>query len=127
MDEKDLAQPEGNDAFSSMLNGILSNPEMLSMVSSLAEQLKNNASRPTEAVSESEPVAPVSSNHQKDLQSAIGALAPLLSGGKGGSKADNDRACLLRALKPYLSPGRCEAIEYIIKLSKITDVIKNLS
>ncbi len=127
MDEKDLPQPEGNDAFSSMLNGILSNPEMLSMVSSLAEQLKNNASQPAEAVNESEAAVPVSAPPQKDIQSAIGALAPLLSGGKGGSKTDNDRACLLRALKPYLSQGRCEAIEYIIRLSKITDVIKNLS
>lgn len=128
MEEKDIA-PKDNDAFSSMLSGILSNPEMMSMVSSMAEQLKNSSSPKAESTDDSPPpAAEVAAHPQKDISGALGALAPLISGGLGGtSKADNDRACLLRALKPYLSEGRCEAIEYIIKFSKITDVIKNLS
>lgn len=130
MEEKDTS-PRDNDAFSSMLSGILSNPEMMSMVSTMAEQLKNgSAARSEEKAEESPPTRAetVSAPAGKDLSSAISALAPLISGGFGASsKADNDRACLLRALKPYLSEGRCEAIEYIIKFSKITDVIKNLS
>lgn len=126
MEEKDTS-PRDNDAFSSMLNGILSNPEMMSMVSSMAEQLKNSSPpKPTEE-SPPPPAEEVSVPAQRDISGAISALAPLISGSLGGSKADSDRACLLRALKPYLSEGRCEAIEYIIKFSKLTDVIKNLS
>ena len=125
MEEKDLSPREENDAFSSALNNILSNPQMLSMVSSMSEQLKNNASKPEAASPQPTDAAPASASPSKDMASALGALAPLLS--SNSSKADNNRACLLRALKPYLSSGRCEAIEYIIKFSKLTDVIKNLS
>ena len=129
MEDRDIATRD-NDAFSSMLSGILSNPEMMSMVSSMAEQLKNGSLSKAEQTDTpaTQPTGEVSAHAQKDISTALGALAPLLSGGLGaGSKADDDRACLLRALKPYLSEGRCEAIEYIIKFSKITDVIKNLS
>lgn len=124
-----MSPVEENDAFSSTLNSILSNPQMLSMVSSMAEQLKNSSSPKAEQTNDSpSPTAEVAAHPQKDISGALGALAPLISGGLGGnSKADGDRACLLRALKPYLSSGRCEAIEYIIKFSKLTDVIKNLS
>ena len=129
MEEKDIT-PKDNDAFSSMLNNILSNPEMMSMVSSMAEQLKNGSVPKADEADDTAPppAAEASAHAQNDISSALSALAPLISGGIGGnSKLDNDRACLLRALKPYLSEGRCEAIEYIIKFSKITDVIKNLS
>ena len=110
---------------SNLLSGVLSNPEMLSMVSSMAEQLKNGASNPESPPSQPTEAAPTSALPQKDIAGALSALAPLLS--TNSSKADSDRACLLRALKPYLSSGRREAIEYIIKISKLTDVIKNLS
>jgi hypothetical protein len=43
------------------------------------------------------------------------------------SKRDHDRDCLLRALKPYLSHDRGQAIDYIIKFSSIAEVLKNLS
>ena len=80
----------------------------------------------SEAAEASETAAPASAPER--LPEAISALAPLLSGeGVKHSKRDNDRACLLRALKPYLSPGRSEAIDYIIKFSSIADLLKNLS
>lgn len=127
MDEKDKSPKDDSDAFSSALNGILSNPDMMSMISSMAEKLKGDSaqalpSQPTEA----QPVA--ASPAAPDLSGAIGALAPLLSGGLSGALgADDDRACLLRALKPYMSRGRCEAIDHIIKISKISSILKKLS
>ncbi|MBQ2384947.1 MAG: hypothetical protein II292_01935 [Clostridia bacterium] len=127
MDEQSTAaQSGGSDGFSSILNGILSNPEMMAMISSMAGKLKSeNAPAESEATEVSE-ASPTSAPER--LPEAISALAPLLSGeGVKHSKRDNDRACLLRALKPYLSPGRSEAIDYIIKFSSIADLLKNLS
>lgn len=128
MDEQSTAAQSGSsDGFSSILNGILSNPEMMAMISSMAGKLKSeNAPAESEAAEASEAAAPASAPER--LPEAISALAPLLSGeGVKHSKRDNDRACLLRALKPYLSPGRSEAIDYIIKFSSIADLLKNLS
>ena len=128
MDEQSTAaQSGGSDGFSSILNGILSNPEMMAMISSMAGKLKSeNAPAESEAAEASEAAAPASAPER--LPEAISALAPLLSGeGVKHSKRDNDRACLLRALKPYLSPGRSEARDYIIKFSSIADLLKNLS
>ena len=62
------------------------------------------------------------------LPDMIGAIAPLLSSELSKHpKRDDKRACLLRALKPYLSSGRSEAIDYIIRFSEISDLLKNLS
>lgn len=127
MDEQSTAaQSGGSDGFSSILNGILSNPEMMAMISSMAGKLKSeNAPAESEAAEASEAAT---ASAPERLPEAISALAPLLSGeGVKHSKRDNDRACLLRALKPYLSPGRSEAIDYIIKFSSIADLLKNLS
>mgnify|MGYP006974596454 CR=1 FL=1 len=129
MEERNtVAQGESSDGFSSILNGILSNPEMMAMISSMAGKLKSeNAPAESEAAEASEAAATATSAPER-LPEAISALAPLLSGeGVKHSKRDNDRACLLRALKPYLSPGRSEAIDYIIKFSSIVDLLKNLS
>ena len=127
MTEQDKAPEQQSDAFSSALNGILGNPEMMSMISSMAQKLKgsdeqkgNPAPKPQEES--------VATGAKADIPEAISALAPILSGLSGNtSKSDNDRACLLRALKPYLSQGRCEAIDNIIKFSRISDLLKNLS
>ena len=127
MDEQSTAaQSGGSDGFSSILNGILSNPEMMAMISSMAGKLKSENAPAESEAAEASDAAPASAPER--LPEAISALAPLLSGeGVKHSKRDNDRACLLRALKPYLSPGRSEAIDYIIKFSSIADLLKNLS
>ena len=44
----------------------------------------------------------------------------------GGYGAASKRTALLCALKPYLSPKRCEAIDYIDRMSKMGDLIKNI-
>ena len=128
MDEQNTAtQSESSDGFSSILNGILSNPEMMAMISSMAGKLKGE-SAPTESEAATVGEASQPTSAPERLPETISALAPLLSGeGIKHSKRDNDRACLLRALKPYLSPGRSEAIDYIIKFSSIADLLKNLS
>ena len=95
-----------------------------------AQKLKNGeANTEEQKVSEAESAPPPEeATAVPALANSISALAPILSKSLSGhSKADDKRACLLRALKPYMSEGRCEAIEYIIKISLISDVLKNLS
>lgn len=69
------------------------------------------------------------------LPSVMATIAPILNGGgdkKQDEKKDHGRPCdrriaLLCALKPYLSPRRCEAIDYIIKLDRIGSLLSNLN
>ena len=133
MEEKDKI-PEGSDAFSSALSGILSNPEMRSMISSMADKLKSSSAPAEEAQDEpplqqeaqSAPTEQIAIPAISELSGAMGALAPLLSGGLlKGSASDDNRACLLRALKPYLSKNRCDAIDQIITVSKLSYLFKN--
>ena len=60
-------------------------------------------------------------------------LLPVLStlGGSGVPKAShnpksNPRCELLRALKPFLSPSRCEAVDYLIKLDGLGGLFNGL-
>ena len=127
MEQNDISS--ANDGLGEALNNILSNPQMMSIISGLAQKLKGESEESggqITALEEKEDVpAPTST---KNLPEAIGALAPLLSNElRNKARTDDKRACLLRALKPYMSDGRKEAIEYIIKISMISDVLKNLS
>ena len=73
------------------------------------------------------------------LMQNISTVAPLVKGflspvgGRGegsasplGGKDHGSREALLCALKPYLSPSRCEAVDYLIRLWRVGDAIKAL-
>ena len=118
------AQGEGD--FSAVLGSILQNPDMMSTIKAMAEKLKGE---PISTEAEPEPTGtPAEEAASTKQPDAISALAPLLSADISKlTRPDDKRACLLRALKPYLSDSRCEAIEYIIKFSALSEVIKKLS
>lgn len=126
MSETDKTAEKVADPFSSALDSILSDPGMMSMISSMAERLKNGG---TDTVS-SLPAKEAAAEPQPEAAPAFsaGALAPLLASLTGNAGAGDDRrACLLRALKPYLSTGRCEAIDQIIKISRLSGILRQLS
>ena len=75
------------------------------------------------------------------LMSSVSAMAPLLRGFLNATSpkaepthATNDpqngdcrrREALLLALKPYLSPERCDLVEYLIRMSRISDLLRSL-
>ena len=68
------------------------------------------------------------------LPAVMATIAPMLGGeGKGSTKnhsspprSENKHTALLCALKPYLSPRRCQAIDYIIKLEKIGSLLHTI-
>lgn len=133
----------------SMLSGLLSNPEIMSKVSGVLSSLStpeakaDESSAPASAVPEGGDLASKLSSvmDNKELMSKLpdvmAAMGPLLSGGKGGGggksgtggkKQECDkRTALLLALKPYMSPRRCEAIDYFIRINKLGDVIKSIT
>ena len=126
-------------AISDAIDRLLANPELLSSVasaiglsvpSSLGAQdgsaLPASSEEPTDVLPTAAP-----STGTGDLGHTIATLAPLLSGfsGKGTGKtaSDDPRACLLRALKPYVNRRRAEAIDTIIQLSRVSEVMKKLN
>ena len=119
---------QGEGDFSAVLGNILSNPEMMSTIKNLAEQLKGDSQVTETATPAEESAITANTAHAQTPNHAMAALAPLLSADFSKlSRGDDRRSCLLRALKPYLSEGRCEAIEYIIKFSALSGILKNLS
>ncbi len=55
------------------------------------------------------------------LPALMGALGPML--GAGGGKKD-EKTALLLALKPYMSPQRCDAIDKLIMLGRLGEVFR---
>lgn len=67
------------------------------------------------------------------LPQMMSALAPLIGGSKGsgtdGKKEQSDnekRRRLLAALRPYLSDGRRGAVDQILKVTEMTDLLGSL-
>ena len=63
------------------------------------------------------------------LLEGIGKMAPLFGGltGEGTrSEAARGREGVLLALKPYLSPSRCEAVDYLLRMARISDALRAL-
>ena len=96
-----------------ILSSILSNPELLSklpeLISLISPVLTNLTSGATPA-----------SAAVKETQSK-----PSIPAYSQSREAQNSHA-LLCALKPYLKKERQEAIDYMIKLSRLGDILKSL-
>ena len=65
------------------------------------------------------------------LLESINTMAPLLKGigGVFGGKRSEHcqrREALLLSLKPYLSPTRCEAIDYLVRIARLQDALRTL-
>ena len=126
MSEEALMGNAGNDGFSKAFTEILSNPEMMSAISSMAQKFKeDNAKKETNAAPESEKEGKDTSQDTTSLVGKFPELLGLLSNKATGN--NNRRSDLLCALKPYLSQNRIDAIDQIIKLSELSNVFKNLS
>ena len=117
--------------FSAMLDKVLSNPEILTTVATALSGMSGSEAAPKEEAPQaaSAPVD-VDAMMQK-LPQMMALLGPMISGAstKNGVVAppSDKRECLLSAIKPYLSPARCEAIDYIIKFSKLSEILKTLN
>lgn len=122
------------DQLPELLSTLMANKELMDKISGIM------GTAPQEKQEEQAPTAPVELGSllsdptvMAKLPEVISVLRPMF--GDGGQKAppknesphaSNRRMTLLCALKPYLSPRRCEAIDYITRISKLGDMMKNM-
>lgn len=59
------------------------------------------------------------------LPALMSAIGPLL-GGKGAADCKDDKTALLLALKPYMSPQRCDAIDKLITFGRLGEIMRQL-
>lgn len=114
--------------FSDMLNKVLANPQIISAVASaLSGNGKEAESKPASA-DPSVPSADTVKDIQEKIPDVVGILKPLLSSGSaiGNAHTDN-RSCLLNAIKPYVSKERADAIDYMIKFSRLSEILKGMN
>lgn len=123
--DRDPTPPPATQATPSadIFSALLSNPELLSKLPSLISSIKpmldmlgmGSKSIPTSV--------PVSSAHES---SSHGDKDAVEAGAFVKKQSDDRRAALLCAMKPYLSHDRQQAVDYIIKLSRLGDILKTL-
>jgi hypothetical protein len=105
-----------------LLSSLLSNPELLAKIPTIISSVKPLLDMLGSQMGQSSPPPTVQAASVKLPEAAsASASVPTIARGK-----DSDRAALLCAMKPYLSRDRQNAIDHIIKLSRLGDVLKSL-
>ena len=100
---------------SGIMDIISKNPDLVSKAASIIEEMKKDGGIPQ-----------IGGLDVGSLGAVLPALKPTDGGGKSGKESAHrgSRSCeLLRALKPYLSKERCDAIDYMLNLGKIGDIL----
>ena len=124
------------DGLSEILASITGNKELMEKISGIMGGAPSEAEAKKSETQAPSGIGDVLSNPDlmAKLPQVMAVLRPMLSEGgqkpppKKDGKADaaGHRMALLYALKPYLSPKRCEAIDYIARISKMGDLMKNI-
>ena len=121
--------PSGDPAASSgapnpmgdVLASLLSNPDLLAKLPSLLSSMK-----PILDMLGGVGAAGTAQN-SATASAPVGAQSePASAQDKSSDKRSDSRTALLCAMKPYLSPDRQNAIDYIVKLGRLGDILKSL-
>ena len=128
MADEITGSPAGD--LSSILSQLMSNKDLMSKISEIAssqQKSEDTDSLPTQAAG----IDSLLSNPDiiAKLPEVISVIKPLMSNQqpqKSKNTSFDKRMGLLMAMKPYLSPKRCEAIDYIARMSKLSETVKGL-
>lgn len=114
---EETAAPQSAPTSSSpdILSALLSNPEMIAKLPSLISSVKPMIDML--ALGSPPIAAPVGAQTDSGKETGVTAKK---------SPPDDRRAALLCAMKPYLSHDRQQAIDYILKLSRLGSLLKTL-
>ncbi len=141
---QDSGQKPESDMLSGGLEMLLSNPQLLASISSIAKSMSNKADPAVATAAKPSPpfeggISSLLSNPDiiSKIPDIISVISPMLgnsqnsvSAAKTPSKPKNptdNRATLMAALKPYLNPSRQEALNYLLKLNQLGDILKTLN
>lgn len=121
-----------NSNFAEILNDIISNKELMAKINeSIGTPPPTTATNNSDNSQTEQNIGNILSGTDimTKLPEVINLIKPLMSSEKSESKQQpslDKRLGLLIALKPYLSPKRCEAIDYIVRISKLSETVKGL-
>ncbi len=101
-----------------ILSSLLSNPELIAKLPTIIASIKPIIDMLGRANPTASEAAPVVSLPQKSEPS----VAPVAKVSRG----PDSRTALLCAMKPYLSEDRRNAVDYIVKLGRLGDILKTL-
>lgn len=114
----EYTQAGGQPDLSGMLNGILSNPAALSMLTSLLGNMqKPGGGFPHGGCGCDE------RPHEPPCDDAC-PKPPILPPAAPPPKPRDDRACLLEALRPYLSRERCDMIDTLLRILELMELFR---
>ncbi len=125
------------------LSSILSNPEAMAKIRAMATQFSSNQTPSAPEISISPPsvnappidgLASVLSNPElmAKLPQMMSMLAPMLSSTQAPAhnnapkSAEDHRNDLLLALRPFLSPERCQAIDAMLRIAKLGAILRQI-
>ena len=103
------------DDFQAQMNAILSNPELIEQIKTLAQDINPNDSKDAGAASIPEVFPNIDMN-----------MLQKLSGIAGQSNIDKNQRTLLTALSPYLSSERIRKLEKAMRASKMAGIATSL-
>ena len=138
--EQAHSSPQGMDgsAASNLLSSLLSNPEIMAKLGALMGETTGSTTPAAAPPIPSDGLATVLSNPEllaklpdvmamlKPLQAANGSLSAPPSEKAGRRSREDCRNDLLLALKPFLSPERCQAVDAMLRISKLGTVISRI-
>lgn len=129
MSEQNINDLLSGGGFSSLLQ----NPDIAAKLPRIMEALKPVIEEMRAEQGGAAPAAETAANTSADSSASAPTSAnPLaalsVSGGGGGKQRTSSarRCALLKALEPYLSDNRREAMEYIIKVSSLIDILSEV-
>ncbi len=111
---------------SALIGKLTENPALLSgLISTLAPKTQETPS------SSDTPTGNAPAIDPEMISKLLPVVSMLGSGGTATSppspKASSNPRCeLLRALRPFLSPSRCEAVDYMIKMDGLSGMLKGI-
>jgi len=106
-----------NADISSVLSGMLSNPEMLSRAMEMAKGLADSGVLSSLSASFGD---------KSDGDERDGSAAPAKARADGRAENSSDRIALLRAIKPFVNEDKCEKIELVIKLIGAFEMLRGI-
>lgn len=123
------------DSISSAISKLMEHPEIIGAVASALSGTSSGESdetpqaalqnAPSDAKKDTDGGAELAASLMPII-SRLGSLGIGVSKDGGGGVKGGKHAALLCALKPYLSKNRSDAIDYMLKISQMSDIISKL-